>query len=313
MDIIFKAADIQVEWEPTIKQVLEEYIPQLNLSLGSLTRITVTDNFFEEVLAFQERHNKKIKGATKTSTSVAVAKVLDYTNKQGEYKQEIFLSSFIALGLLSQDANDRQKAFHFIHHELVHIHDGYIRNQIYTDDEVRGVGAHMLTHKLRVHSDIIWSEYIAERLSYNTGTPDSIHRFLSHLLGVIADVKKSIKEKIDSYRYDGNIDLLMKVLEEETSMMLKLSGNLAGVLQGCLSISDSYQKVMDVVDELLEATFLSSTWLLLKEELAYLYDLYPNWSEISVLDSMGTIVLTCWNELGVFPEVNGEQMYVSIP
>ncbi|MFJ5717611.1 hypothetical protein [Neobacillus sp. NPDC093127] len=313
MDIIFKTNNIPAQQQESIISFFDSNLYKLGLDLTSLEGITICENFFEDIIEFQTKHKKREIGATKTSNEAAIAKVLDYIDKSDSYKQVVFLSDFIAQGLFLEE-EIAQRSFHFINHELVHVHDEYNKKcKIYSEKARQGIGDHVLDHILRVHADAVWSEYIAERLSSPTVTASHISSFMDHITQLIERVEENVKNEISQYRFHADIDKLFSIVQEECLLLLKISANLVGVIHGLSSISDGKNKVEAQIDELFVNTYLFQIWNKLKEELNNLIETYPNWNDVYQLDRLGKVVLSCWSFLGVLPEKSGEQMYINVP
>ncbi|MFS0776104.1 hypothetical protein ABC255_08870 [Neobacillus sp. 3P2-tot-E-2] len=313
MNITFNTKNLVPQQQDSIISFLEAQLPALNLELSSLNEIIITENFFDDILTFQIKHNKRERGATKNSNGEAIAKVIDYIDKKGEFRQVVFLSDWIANGLFLEEPEQVNYCFHFIHHELVHVHDEFQKKRIYSERLRKGTNEHVLDHMLRVHADVTWSEYIAERLSFTSITTDHISTLIDYVEQLMNTVQKNINEEISQYRFHGNIDSLYKILQEETSLLLKVSANLIGVIQGITSVTKGSPNIKNKIDEIFTDSYFFQTWNLLNEALYNLMKSYPNWNDIYGLDPLGKVILECWNSLGIFPTKSGHQMYIDVP
>jgi hypothetical protein len=307
LNIIFKSNNISPPQQESIISFFNENLHKLGLDLTSLEGITISEDFFDDVIEFQLKHNKREKGATKTSNEAAIAKVLDFIDKSGRYKQVVFLSDFIAQGLFLE-GETAQRSFHFINHELVHVHDEYNKKcKIYSEEVRQGINEHVLEHILRVHADMVWSEYIAERLSCPTVTTSHISSFMEHAKQLIDRVEENVKNEISDYRFHADINELFSIVQEECLILLKISANLIGIIHGLSSISEETSEVETNIEELFVNTYFFQIWNELKIELNNLMKTYPNWKDVYQLDNLVKVVLNFWNSLGVLPEKSGEQ------
>lgn len=300
-----------VNLETFLLETVNKFSEELHLE--SLESIVITEDFFGDVVCYQRKYGLSELGATNNENAVAIAKVLKHIDDNSVLRQTVFFSDYIAAGLFDDRANT---AYHFLHHELCHVHDNFHLNNIYTIEGKSGRNAHILDQMLRVHSDIIWSEYVVERLSISTIDIENIKTFLEHLTQLLKSTQAKIDQELSEYRYSHDINQLMKTVEEETSLLLKVAASLVGVLHGLKQASgSSVEEVYLMVEEMIKTNYpyFLDTWNGLNIELDALFNVYPNWNDVYELDSLGEVVLICWNDLGVFPEKQDDEMYVNVP
>ncbi len=60
-------------------------------------------------------------------------------------------------------------------------------------------------------------------------------------------------------------------------------------------------------------TYFKETWSLLESELLILFKDYPNWNGIELFNKLNEITLQLWNELGIFPEDRGSNLFIDVP
>lgn len=104
MDIILNTNSLNIEQKNHIKPQLEELIIKLasSLNISSLKQIIVPADFTEELVAFQEVHNKIKKGHREGESGTAFAKVISY-NESTDFSQAIFLHEAFLLVILGDD------------------------------------------------------------------------------------------------------------------------------------------------------------------------------------------------------------------
>ncbi|MFS1519585.1 hypothetical protein V1503_24465 [Bacillus sp. SCS-151] len=310
MDIIYNTEIFNNEQRANLNRFLNDRITELNdhLELESLKSIIVTSDFFLDVIKFQRDHGLSEHGATNTEHGQAVAKVLKHYSEDDKLQQSIIFSDNILYGLFSEK-EIANKSFHYLHHELCHIHDNANLERVYSQDGKRGVGLTHLEHMLIIRADIIWREYIVERLSYTTVESESFGNLIGYLLYLIKNIKEVIDKDIQEYRIHANINKFMKCLEENSSLLLKIAATVCGTLH---SLKEN-NEVISMVNDAVEQKGFTDVWDSLNQRLQDLFEKYPNWNDVYELKGLGETVLKYWNTLSVYPEMTKEGMYVSIP
>jgi hypothetical protein len=283
-----------------------------NLKIETLESIIVTNKFFEDVLNFQERHQLYERGATNNEDGSAVAKVLKRKDvSEVALLQTIFINDQLICGLFGDQA---QSVFHYIHHEMCHVHDNFNLEKIYTDGGKRGLYIDTLRHITNTHASIIWSEYFAERASVLTINELNINFLLENFFNSLKKVKLDVKNEIILYRQHGNIDILFKFVQEKTSLLLKFAAMLIGTIHGINHLNNVENNLKSMVEEeiLNEHEYFIETWNELNISLGNLYNNYPNWNDVYELGHLGDSVLSCWMVMGIFPSNTSEGLYIKV-
>lgn len=291
--------------EESLKNVVVDHLGQ-NLNLELLEFIIVPADFDVSLTNFQKKHGLTI-GYTNNEMGVAGGKTLKYI-KDTQHKCSIFLQQYIFVNLF--DPAHGQLASNFLHHELCHVHDeANILNMKQFHKELTEENQGYLTNTLNLHSHIIWDEYIAPRLSSGTLPKDTDLQF-PYLLELIEHANVNCKKEISKYRSHRDVSYLFNRVQELSNPVLKIAATVLGNIHG-LQLENS--KVMEIVDETIENTFLKDIWNELKTELLSLFIEYPNWESISVFSGLNAIVIKVWNQLGIYPEDRGESAYIDVP
>ena len=157
----------------TLKQLIEVTLSK-NLNIESLSRIIVPEDFGEIIESFQREYGLLEKGYTNNELGQAVGKTMTYCENGVKYRV-IIIRKEIVLGIFVDKS--KQLAAHTIHHELCHVHDEYYKSLMFTEESRIGY-TNDLQHVLNIHSDVIWGEYIACRLSAST-IPSNTNFFFS--------------------------------------------------------------------------------------------------------------------------------------
>jgi hypothetical protein len=309
MEIIIESInEVDDEDRNQMKLELEKLIPQLssNLNLHLLQSIFIPQDFGRTVTNFQEAHGLEV-GYTNYEKGLAAAKTIKYIH-EGHVKIAIFIQQRVFLALFSPETS--QFAINIIHHELCHVHDEYNQiKMIKFAEEMEKHEVSYLENVLLSHSIIVWEEYFAPRMSANSLPKDS-DLYVPYLLELISYTEANVKEKINSYRNHGNVPQLFVEIQELTNPLLKIAATVLGNVHG-LRLENN--KIMEIIDSAIKDTFFYPIWTNLLPSLLKLYDNYPNWKSINVLNELNNLVLQTWNELGIYPKDEGDQAYINVP
>ncbi|QDX94360.1 hypothetical protein EEL30_19975 [Brevibacillus laterosporus] len=297
------------EEEQSLKEFLLQQITgfteQLNLS--SLKSIFIAKDYVEELKSFQMEHSLEAIGATKSDTAIGVAKVVKYNEADGSLSQTIFFKDQLLMGLFQEKL--AASTFHTIHHEFCHVHDNFVMQHIYS--QVEDVQYRDLISLLRTHSDIIWREYVVERLSIKSYRIDNVRSDVKYLFEMIEETNQGVMLSISEYKNSHNTGLLFKELQEKANLLLKYSSAFCGAMQGLQEISSECDYI-GIISEQLGESYYHDTWQRLNTELNELYAKYPKWESINVLDAVGKVVLKLWNDLGVEVHSQGNRIIIGV-
>ncbi len=286
---------------------LRELIVELsnNLNIETLSEIIIPEDFSIELLSFQEEHDLRERGHTDNQFGTAMGKTLSYM-EESEIKQVIFFDKNLFYSLFLDDEYNKSLSIHLLHHELCHVHD-YGQRTFTIDEETFQPPLDNLTEILTAHAEVIWSEYIACRLSVAT----IFNGFLLNvdfLIELIDEIRIGTQNLIDRYRYHGDIENLFKQSQKDISLLLKISGGVIGYLHS-LNSSELESSVSHKIAE----TYFNDVWLSLGKELQGLYVQYPDWNGLEQYCSLSSVVLSCFNKLGIYPKMTSHGLYVSVP
>ncbi|MHA4168869.1 hypothetical protein [Bacillus cereus] len=316
MEIVLNSAQFTKEQKEHLKPQIEQLITNLStdLDLSTLEKVIIPKDFTKEVVSFQEDHNKQITGHTKNENEEAKAKVMYYI-EDGNYRQVVFLHEIFISGLMVDNIDIVKKCQFFIHHELGHVHDEFNKREIYSDDLRKGIGLSQLDFTLTIHSDVVWSEYFANLTAGTHLTSELFVEQASYTIELIHRVKDECTKYIKEYRKHGDINLLMEQIKEATHMLFYFTALTLGSLhyyKETLS-EEEYNLIKEAVDGNITGTYFEGSWSLIDKALTSLYSKYPNWNDIYQLDELNQAIHKCWNELGIYLEDYGENMYINVP
>ncbi|WP_066297880.1 hypothetical protein [Bacillus sp. FJAT-29937] len=305
--INFQSKLFNEESHQKIADELNNEILKLNLNLNSLNQINITENLLKSVLKFQEHYSKKEKGVTQGENGDAIAKVMDFIDENDQFAQEIFITDWVIFNLFQEDKNIAARSFHILHHELVHIHDKYLKKRIYTLEGRQAINRNRLDHILTIHADIVWSEFIAERLSWHTLTFEDIPYKVDHVKSLLQNVKSEIEKQIKG---EEDHNYIFRVLQEETSLLLKIVANLFGMLDGLISNATEHENI-NLFQKLLINTFENSCmediWEDFYNNLVSLFKIYPDWNDVNELSDLCKTIRAFWASLGVYTNKSDDE------
>lgn len=307
MDIIINNKELDERLIEVVKKALRQMITQLEeLNLSSLQYIFVPDDFHEELIKFQRRHQLQ-EGYTDNEFGTAMGKVLSYLDN-GVFKTSIFFNSRIIFTLFDQ--NLKQLPIHLMHHEFCHVHDDYEKYQVFGVTNLEDLFINTPDRVSQVtyaHADLIWSEYIATKLSVKS-KPNDHDLYVESLLSVIPKTIEKYEEELQEYRILGDIDKLFSEIQLNSSLLLKIAAYFIGYCHG-FGI-DPPKEINNFVKQYL---YLNGVWEQLPSNLHKLHESYGNWDNIRVFDDLANIVKMLWSNIGIFPKNKNGQLFIHVP
>lgn len=277
------------------------------LDISTLSKIIVPDDFTKELIDFQTKYGTLERGHTKEDGLEAVLKVVEYEDNNS-FKQAIFISQSIIAGLT--DEGYAAKNIHYIQHELGHVHDNFITKKVMSQLKIGKEDLTVLQYILSNHASIVWSEYIANRLSFETMPDEVLIDTSSQLISQIDLVQRNLEEVKEIFKKDNDAKKFMISIQERTHLLFYFTGQLYGFLQ---SLKDHQKNVLlDIINSKINKTYYSDSWYKIGEALNSLYEKYPNWNDIKVFSDLNSAILQCWNSLFVFPVDCDDQIYVHV-
>ncbi|MFL0365223.1 MULTISPECIES: hypothetical protein [Pseudobacillus] len=314
MKIVLNTSLFTDEDKQLVEQHLRDLITDLStpLDISSLRQVIVPSDFTAEVIEFQRSHNKEEIGHRDSESGAAFAKVITY-NEGTEFSQAIFLHEGLINGLYNEETSS--DIVHYIHHELGHVHDNPYTKHTLNLLLNMGNNRNRLEALLQDHSNIIWSEYFANRCSYSTATPKIMINTFENVIDHITYVKEKSKEYIDNYRDNRDTLELINNFRQSTDLLFYYTAQSFGFLHPLRKQVDDIDKSNDVDKEILSRishSYYLDTWNRIDQALSALYSTYPNWNSSSAFDELNQAVLQCWEELGVSMLMHDSELYIDV-
>lgn len=296
VEIIINSRDLYSR-EKLIKNYLVAEIKLMceELELDSLEKIIITNDFTKDVIETQTKYNIEERGHTNNSNAIAVAKTISQISER-DIRQTIVISEWIIKFLIEYKTS--QYAYHFIHHEIAHVHDNYLKFHMKKKNEYK---LDKLDTLLVRNSDPVWSEYIAVRLSsasFNRNQSIDVlydELYVNQLLKLIESSRVSIRNAINDDRKE-----LIILIQEQTSLMFKIASTTIGYIEELNLDSDFVENI----EHKIKKTYFYDTWLTLKKSLEKLYNRYPDWNCFNDILELSFPIIKCWKELGVHVSLN---------
>jgi hypothetical protein len=314
MEIILNTNLFTDEQKEQVVPQLEELIKGLasSLNIVSLKQVIVPANFTEEIIRFQEIHNKLKKGHRTGEDGTAFGKVITY-NESTDFSQTIFLHEAFLASLFSGNESLAKNTVHYIQHELGHVHDNFFTNSIFTPSLLNGSDVSRLQFMLQEHSDNIWSEYFANKSAFSTLTSDILESTYENVFNQIKSVSEKIREYIDDYHNDGDSLKLINNLRLSTDYLFYYSAHLLGFIHPMRELSgEVVEKFEHAVSAQISNTYFQECWTLMDKALLNLQNRYPGWNDVFELEELNNAVLQCWKDLGIFMRMIDSELYIDV-
>jgi len=245
---------------------------------------------------FQREHGL-IEEYTDDATGTAVGKTLTY-EENGCIRNTIFLDKFI----LSDTKKElSQWSIHLIHHELCHVHDNFMKFNMFGMEFILRKGGN-LNRILKIHAVNIWSEHIAIKLSVLTTSKEHDWK-TKYLIDLIKVRKEEFNKAIDLYKENNDVKSFYGQIQLITSSLLCAACTVYGYLHGMEILLDNTEilKVKTAIKEYIKETYFDEVWELLNEQLTRMSISYPYWDDEIEIGKLGDIVLKMWNKMGAYP------------
>jgi len=308
LEIVIKNREFDESMTESVEQAFRQIINQLQeLNLDSLQFIIVPDVFGEELIEFQRSRGLR-EGYTNNEFGTAFGMKLSYL-EDGNHKSSIFLDPRVVFTLF--DENLIQNSVHIIHHELGHVHDDAYKFQIFgvTDlEELFMNTSDRVSQVTYAHADLIWSEYIATRLSARS-KPEDHDLYVPSIISLVHETKVQCDELILAYRTEGDVGRLFGEIQLTTSLLLKIAAYFIGYCHGL-----NIEPPEEMNNFIKQYAYWDGVWEELSPLLRKLHDSYGNWNDVYVFEDLAQTVKKLWGNLGVYPKnMDDGQLFISVP
>lgn len=286
--------DSTLEENEVIKKTLLQYIDIISekspMNLTRLDRIILTQYFDYQLEHLSLFTNRKIV-YTNNDNSQAIAKCI--TLREGTEFIDILVLSEFFLGIMIKDPN---MALHILHHELVHIFDRLIRDDVlyhFNREQIYGPELYSLPTAMSA-----WDEFFANYYSVSTLTEDTLKNTIDNFHVNLISLEKNVVEKHQLYRI-GEIDLdtfLNKYFLVYTNSLYLAAAYTIG---SCFGIKRSLEIVDPEVYRILKEHMFLKIFIDMETILVDMLNKYPeSWDE-SIYDLLNENILNFYKKLGV--------------
>ena len=322
---------------PAMKETMESVVNRLitleepPINIGNLVAIHFTENYREELFAFQESIGHPT-FATQTKIGDGYAQVVYVAEGQGSPDlrgYHIFISKFIPMAIMvgqygenligmldtseaellefaKKSQREKNKYLRMIRHELAHVEDGNNQNGwTWLESAFQG---NTVKSMLRYDAFRLWEEYYACRRSNFFYDVNATTEEVTSLLSNLEEAEAEICDLRWKYN-NGEITLdeFVQLLHEYIRLAFIYCCYFMGHTDGI------YEYVVDKLQpELYPSRFyrrVGQMWGVLRA----MADSYPNWDSPEVFDDLSTIILNCIVEFEIYPRDTDQGAYYDIP
>ncbi|HZP77961.1 MAG TPA: hypothetical protein VFB45_17575 [Pseudolabrys sp.] len=222
-------------------------------------------------------------------------------------KSHIIARLWIATNLVSEDETRRQSSLHMIVSQLAHV----TCNQM-LDEALPGfvLTKRRVSYETNIAqwSDAAWSNYFGTRASASFD-PSSGAESRTLLISAIKSAKEKIVSARLAYRFDGNLDALLRVAFPEIGGLLGFAGGYLGHMD-CFEQSEFDEELEGLFNELSIRAWVD----LFREDLGRIWDNRGRWSSPEDFLLLGRHVERLLWQFGIFLWKNAEgRMLVGVP
>lgn len=312
-EAIVMEIQINYPWTDEEKAIIREGITKLvdsvrpSLQLDSLKLILIPHDFGVELIDFQKKNGMRT-GYTDNGLGLAVAKVLNYVENE-LLVCNIIINPAIVLSMFNEETSS--EAVHIFHHELCHVHDESLKFDLFHVAEMEELfaGENSTVRQISYsHSDTIWSEYIATRLS-STSKPSDHHMYVESFLEAIPETLNRCKKAKEDYQEHLDVGKLFREVQGHISYLLKTYAYFLGYFH---SMNESFSE--EHYKRILEfSPYLEGVIDAIPLELQKLYTSYGSWDDHVVFQNLANIVLISWGKVGIHPsDVSDGRLYIGV-
>lgn len=311
MLIIEKLEELDKDEIEELRLVAEQFIKENlieNLDLQRLDCIYVPNDFDQAILNFQIENGLVERGSTNNELGTAFGKTIDY-KLNGTIKDRIFIRKEIFIALFIEDSKTLQLAINTIHHELCHVHDNLIFENMIEFQESINSEERGLSSTLTTHAIIIFGEYIVPKMAVRTQDMNKIVE-LDILKTIIEKAKQIIDEQIQKYKSgDISIDEVFQSVQITGGTLMKHFSKMLGEIDGLLEDSIELENSLN---EFMNQFYIGGVWNDFVIALRSIDSTYPNWKSLNEIEPFKKAILNIWNSLGVFPSQREKGIWVSV-
>ncbi|RKP51383.1 hypothetical protein D7Z26_16430 [Cohnella endophytica] len=297
------------EEKATIREGITKLVDSVRpvLQLDSLKLILVPHDFGVELIDFQKKNGLRT-GYTDNGLALAVAKMLTYVENE-ILVCNIVIHPGIVLSMFNEETSS--DAVHIFHHELCHVHDDILKFDLFHVAEIEDLyaGENGTVRQVSyIHADLIWSEYIATRLS-STSKPSDHHMYVESFLEAIPETLDRCKKAKEEYQGHLDVGELFREIQGHISYLLKTYAYFLGYFH---SINESFSE--EQYKEILESVpYLKGVIDVIPLELQKLYTNYGSWDDHMVFEKLANTVLTSWENVGIHPsDLPDGRLYIGV-
>lgn len=292
MKVIFNTDNLKPNECLIINENIQQYFQDTKLELGGLQKIVVSNNYFEDVINVQKELGLTASGASNNENAKGVGYTIT-SRKNKDSKSIVVVNEPLISKILSSDQNEQLDGLHIIHHELVHVHDDYLKNKLYTDEERCGAGVGQLKHYLRIKADVIWGEYIAERLSASSATKCHTDTLINSFGIQASNLTSALERERIKFLKHNETNIYFDKVAETLYYFLKTNLMIIGVLDGEADKNIKKDLECELLKSIGDSDYIR-IYNQMRRSLSKIYSLYPNWNSIAELDSLGNVIRDTW-------------------
>jgi hypothetical protein len=145
-------------------EMYEKHVSSLNLD--TLEEIVISSDFEIDIKKINSKYELSYNGFTNNEFAKAVGKTIHSKFEEDNLRQVVLLNDSLVMELFYQD--NKNRPFHFIYHELCHVHDHVIQKALFSTESRYLISENMYNNTIYTEALSIWSEYITVRLSCRT-------------------------------------------------------------------------------------------------------------------------------------------------
>jgi hypothetical protein len=283
-----------------------------DIDFRRMHRIIVTSDYAGELEALSLNPQSTEPRYTNEEYAIGIAQVRTIP-RDGSFEFVPVINAAIAASLVQDNeegynSDPFRNTLHLLHHELCHVHDNNKKldaiSNMYPDDPK--------DEYLLPIADKCWTEYIANILSSDTATLDSIGMVCENFIDAVKRTKDEIDNEICEYRLHHDLDSYIAIFQRHGHFLVKSAAYVMGFMDG---LETSLEKLSAEASECLKGSYFENTWNKMHDALRNMRKLYPGqWKDLSAYDELRDVLDSYYADMGMILSVTSDgQLYMDIP
>ncbi|MDD5716224.1 MAG: hypothetical protein PHW64_00345 [Sulfuricurvum sp.] len=298
--------DVMDEISAFIYTIFEEIKKLTSMRLEMLERIVLSDNPDRELEYLSRFTSGNQITRTKNNHAEAVAKIIHILKDDGKYDAILVLTD----QYLDVYRNYPEAAIHLFHHELCHIHEFSLTDEVLYHFNRKNI--ELIDQNFLPLATMAWSEYFANRMSSSTVGEENIKWCVEVFSGYLSNVQQDILEWKYLYRiHQISLDEFLHVHFLPYTKGIFLSA--AYLIGYCHGIGVELKELSPDMFTLLSSHIFCDIYFQMEQILKQMFESHPHDWDDNAYGLLYDVVVDLYFRFGIsFKLVDGDKVWVNV-